>query len=143
MQLPQTFTGTVVHGAGLGHRTLGFPTANLNSNSWNLDLSENDYGVYAGFVFIPNDPPRLGVVSIAKNFTFQVPMPTFEVHILDFDADIYGKMLRVELQIHLRSMVPFTSIEQLKAQITSDIESARTTLKGRYEDTFEHSINHE
>jgi riboflavin kinase/FMN adenylyltransferase len=79
-----------------------------------LDLSENDYGVYAGFVFIPNDPPRLGVVSIGKNFTFQVPMPTFEVHILDFDADIYGVMLRVELQIHLRSMVPFTSIEQLK-----------------------------
>jgi FAD synthase len=136
MQLPQRFSGTVVHGVGRGHKTLGFPTANLDPDAWNVDTTDNDFGVYGGIIFVPGFPPRIGVVSVGKNLTFQVSTPTFEVHILDFDADIYGVDITVELRVRIRSMVSFTSIEQLKAQITSDVDSARSSLKEAYEEAF-------
>jgi FAD synthase len=128
MELPQTFTGTVVHGFGRGHRMLGFATANLSPHTWTIETTEEDFGVYGGIVFIPDEPPRIGVVSIGKNLTFQVKAPTFEVHILDFDADIYDVAISVDLHVRLRSMVPFTSVEKLKQQIASDIVAARGQL---------------
>jgi FAD synthase len=129
MLLPQTFTGTIVHGFGRGHRTLGFPTANLNPSAWTIDTTEDAYGVYAGVVYIPKESPRIGVISLGKNLTFGVKTPTFEVHILDFDADIYGVEMRVDVQLRVRSMMPFTSIDQLKTQIAKDISDARKGVK--------------
>jgi FAD synthase len=59
------------------------------------------------------------------------------VHILDFDADIYDVTIAVELHVQLRSMVPFTSVEHLKQQITSDIVAVRTQLESLHQGALE------
>ena len=128
MKLPKAFSGKVVPGFGRGSKLLGFATANLDETSWDLKLSEDDYGVYSGWVTLRKEPRRMCVLSIGKAHTFDVDKPTFEVHILDFDEDIYGIKLEVEITHLLRPMMTFNSAQELKAQITSDVKKARGLL---------------
>ena len=125
MNLPQTFTGEIIHGFGRGHKMLGFATANVSGVSWHVDVPEAAYGVYDGLVRIRGEPPRIGVVSVGKNETFDAMHPTFEVHILDFDEDIYGVTIEVELRTYLRPMIQFKSIDELIQQIAADCKQAR------------------
>lgn len=125
MNLPQTFTGEIVRGFGRGHKMLGFATANLSTGSWTVEVPEDAYGVYDGLVRIRGEPPRIGVVSVGKNTTFDALHPTFEVHILDFDEDIYGVHMEVELITFLRPMIQFKSIDDLIQQISTDCGHAR------------------
>jgi len=128
MQLPFTVKGTVVHGFGRGHSTLGFPTANVNPLSWKDDIDEKSFGVYCGSITIDNGITRIGILSIGKNVTFGVTHPTFEVHILNFNEDIYGKEVSVTISNFVRPMKVFTSINDLKNQIKKDIsDSLRLT----------------
>lgn len=128
MKLPKAFSGKVVRGFGRGSKLLGFATANLDETSWDLKLTENDYGVYSGWVTLRKEPKRMCVLSIGKAQTFDVEKPTFEVHILDFDEDIYGVKLDVEIVHFLRPMKTFNSAQDLKNQITSDTKKARELL---------------
>ena len=65
------------------------------------------------------------VVNIGNNPTFNAEKITVESHILDFDGDLYGKTISVELLEYLRPDKKFESIEKLKVQIKQDIETAR------------------
>ena len=129
MELPQKFAGTIIRGFGRGHKQVGFATANISTETWTLEIGEESYGVYDGLVYIRGEPARIGVVSIGKNHTFDAQHPTFEVHILDFDEDIYGIEMQVELRTFLRSMMPFKSVEELTKQISLDCEKAREHIQ--------------
>ena len=120
--------GLVGHGTGdqgiqLG-RTLGFPTANLY-------LSEEDLcpkrGVYVTQV-IYDGRQYGGVSNIGYNPTFGDTSLVAETHIFDFNADIYGRPLRINLLRHLRGEIKFDGPDALIRQIRRDIEVARKVL---------------
>jgi riboflavin kinase/FMN adenylyltransferase len=116
-------SGRVVAGKGRGGKVLGVPTANL--------APENDLlpscGIYA--VWVRLEGARLpGVANIGTCPTFNNQELTLEVHLLDFDGDLYGKMLQVEFVQRLREEKRFPSIDELAAQIRADMAAARTVL---------------
>jgi riboflavin kinase/FMN adenylyltransferase len=122
--LGRTFAieGTVVEGDRHG-RELGFPTANLDTNG--LALPPN--GVYAAHARLGQATHR-SVLNIGLRPTLANPEPTLQVeaHLLDFDADLYGQAMEIELVERLRDEQRFGSTDELAAQISRDIERART-----------------
>lgn len=125
MDLPKTFCGAIVHGFQRGSTILGFATVNIEVKAWAGEISEEWFGVYAGIVRLADDYERVGVMSIGKNVTFAAEHPTFEVHILDFDRDIYDDTIEIELTTFVRKMVKFNSVEELKASINHTTSIAR------------------
>lgn len=116
--------GDVQWGRQRGGAQLGFPTANLY-------LSEEDLcpkpGVYVTQVLY--DGRQYGGVSnIGYNPTFGDTSLVAETHIFDFNADIYGRPLKINLLKHLRGEIAFRSINDLVRQIRRDIEVARKVL---------------
>lgn len=116
--------GDVQSGRQRGGKQLGFPTANLY-------LSEEDLcpkrGVYVTQVLY--DGKQYGGVSnIGYNPTFGDTSLVAETHIFDFNADIYGRPIKINLLRHLRGEVAFSGIEPLARQIRRDIEVARQVL---------------
>lgn len=111
------FTGKVVNGDGRG-RTLGYPTANIKLNDDDKLLPM--LGIYAVFIFI--DGKRYnGLLSIGKRPTFYTNGNIIpEVFIYDFQADIYGKEVRVEILEKIRGEEKFNSSEELIKQMDSD-----------------------
>lgn len=131
---PVSVFGRVVHGANLGAR-IGFPTANL-------DLHQGLHpppGVYACRVHCmaegDGQPQRSfrGVANIGFRPTV-APRPTrlpqVEVHVLDFEGDLYGRRIELEFVAHLRGEVRFPGVDELAAQIARDVEAARRILPG-------------
>ena len=129
MKLPQTFKGKVVKGYGRGHSTLGFPTANISSEKWSVEILESEYGVYCGLVYLESELVKFGVISIGRNLTFNEIKPTFEVHILDFDKDIYNQICEIKLTHFLRPMISFKTIKDLISQIKLDLDQSISLLK--------------
>ena len=117
---PYSMSGKVVYGAQLG-RQLGFPTANVHMRHERPALK----GVYAvkldGLNAVANlgVRPTIGGVSKLK----------LEVHVLDFNANLYGKHVHVEFVHKIRDEMKFDGLEALKAQIALDVESARDFFK--------------
>jgi len=111
----------VMKGDRLGH-TLGFPTANLDVNG--LVLPPN--GVYAAQAMVAGRTHR-AVLNIGVRPTVQNPTPTtrLEVHLLDFNRDLYGQEIEVIFSDKLRDEQKFASLDELKTQIARDIETAR------------------
>ena len=105
-------------------REFGFRTANLNVRKFcNLR-----YGVYSVRVFIKDiDVSRefFGIANYGIKPTFDNESPILEVHIFDFNEDIYGKKIVVSFMKFLRKEKKFESIEKLKEQIIKDIEVAK------------------
>ncbi|MBC8245116.1 MAG: bifunctional riboflavin kinase/FAD synthetase [Verrucomicrobia bacterium] len=122
--LGRTFAieGIVVRGDGRG-RGIGFPTANLDT----LGLALPPNGVYAAHARLGQATHR-AVLNIGLRPTVAKPNPTpqVEAHLLDFDGDLYGQRLELELVDRLRDERRFGSAGELAAQIARDIESART-----------------
>ncbi|MBU1002719.1 MAG: bifunctional riboflavin kinase/FAD synthetase [Proteobacteria bacterium] len=118
-----TVKGEVQHGANRGGKLLGFPTANLKL----IDELFPATGVYA--VWATHEGRTMpAVANIGYNPTFGNAALSVEVHILDFDKDIYGRELRVQFVQRLRSEKKFEGIDELKTQIGHDIELGRTIL---------------
>ena len=116
--------GKVVEGHKRGGRLLGIPTANLNL----IDELVPKTGVYA--VFAEYEGKRLkGVANVGYNPTFGNQVLSVEVHIFDFNKEIYGEELRVHFVDRIRSEKKFSSIDELKNQILKDIEEAKDILK--------------
>lgn len=114
--------GEVVHGAKRG-KQLGFPTANLRTDKELLPKP----GVYA--VKVRRGEELLdGVVSIGCNPTFGREGQSLEVHLLDFDRQIYGERLRLYFLERLRDQIQFPDPAQLVQAIGRDVEQARTLL---------------
>jgi riboflavin kinase / FMN adenylyltransferase len=113
---PPEVEGIVVRGDGRG-RELGFPTANLDVPEGLLVPPD---GVYAGWTRV-----RRAAVSIGTNPHFDGVERRVEAHLLDFDDDLYGDRLVVELWSPLREQRRFDSLEELVAAIGADVERTR------------------
>ncbi|GAB6886584.1 bifunctional riboflavin kinase/FAD synthetase [Desulfothermus okinawensis JCM 13304] len=116
--------GKVVEGHKRGGRLLGIPTANLNL----VDELVPKTGVYAVFAEL-EDKKYKGVANVGYNPTFGNRVLSVEVHIFDFNKDIYGQDFRVHFVDRIRSEKKFSGIEELKSQILKDIEKAKEILK--------------
>ena len=121
MILPCSFNGTIIHGYGRGHSQIGFPTANLSPNCWQNVITEKQYGVYSGIVIVKNIE-YLCVISIGKCLSFNELKSTFEIHIINFNQNIYDEEINVRITYFLREMVFFESLNSLISQIKKDIE---------------------
>ncbi len=120
-----TLSGTVVKGRQLG-RQLGYPTANLElPESYKLVPAD---GVYAVRVRWKKDWYG-GMLSIGTNPTVEGTIRTIEVNIFDFDTEIYGEKLTLELVIWLRGQIKYNSLEPLIQQIGQDKLDSLTYLK--------------
>ena len=115
--------GQVISGRDRGGRLLGFPTANLEL----IDELTPRPGVYATEVFI--DGRRYeGATNIGYSPTFQNGAFSVETHIMDFNRDIYGKVIQVRFIERLRDEKTFSGPEELAAQIHKDVERAKQVL---------------
>jgi riboflavin kinase / FMN adenylyltransferase len=113
---PPEVEGIVVRGDGRG-RELGFPTANLDLPEGLLVPPD---GVYAGWT-----RDRRAAVSIGTNPHFDGVERRVEAHLLDFDGDLYGDRLVVELWSPIREQRRFDSLDELIAAIDADVERTR------------------
>lgn len=121
---PHWISGTVNHGKKLG-RVLGFPTANLPLSE---DLAEPKRGVYAARVTLQNGDVCRAVTNIGSRPTVgESTRITVETYLLDFEGDLYGQEIKVELVKFLRPEQKFGSLEELKAAVLNDIENCRPT----------------
>ncbi len=121
---PYSLAGIVVPGDGVG-RELGFPTANLDFSG----LALPPEGVYAVRAQVAGRQHR-AVMNLGRRPTLRhaVPELRLEVHLLDFSAELYGQEIEVVFVEKLREEKKFHSLNELKAQIASDIERARQLL---------------
>jgi riboflavin kinase/FMN adenylyltransferase len=120
-----SLSGKVVKGKQLG-RTLGYPTANIYVVE-DYKLIPAD-GVYAVLINYDNLIYQ-GVLNIGKRPTIEGKDRTIEVHIFDFDKDIYGENISISFVEKIRDEHKFESLDLLKAQIQIDAEKARLILK--------------
>jgi riboflavin kinase/FMN adenylyltransferase len=121
-RLPVSLRGTVSHGDKRG-RVLGFPTANLNGET----PCAMDYGVYASTTRIPGrDRTYRSVTSYGTRPTFDGFDTRIETHILDFNEDIYGQEIEVELVAFIRPELRFTTVDSLIEAIHGDIDTVRS-----------------
>lgn len=115
--------GLVTTGRNRGGKLLGFPTANI--------ILQNELcpktGVYAVTVECLNNLYQ-GVANIGYSPTFGDTQFTVEVHILDFDQNIYGQKIRVNFVERIRDEIKFPGIAELSEQIKKDVEKARAIL---------------
>lgn len=122
---PHRVRGQVVHGEARGGK-LGFPTANLAGVPTLLPAE----GVYAGWAQTPAG--RWGAaINLGPNPTFGVSERKFEVHLLDFQGDLYGQPLEIEFLARLRGTLRFAGIEPLLTQIRADVAATRDLTTGR------------
>ena len=118
--------GTIVKGKQLG-RTIGFPTANIQSNAEGAKLGQD--GVYAAWIRVEGIGDLMGcMVNQGKHPTVPDGAPTIEAHIFGFSGDIYGRCAVIEPVAFLRPEVKFGSVEELKAQLERDVGNAKAVL---------------
>ena len=119
---PLRLEGEVVHGKKLG-RTIGFPTANVLPPEGMVPLAD---GIYAAWAWLPGDTaPRPAITYVGKRPTVNTGDRVVETHLLDFDGDLYGQHLEVDLLEHLRPDAQFNSLEELVAQMQIDRRGAQ------------------
>ena len=118
-------SGRVVAGRQLG-RQLGFPTANIRLNRRQSPLA----GIFAVRVHGLGASPLDAVASLGTRPTVAGVEPLLEVHIFDFDVDIYRRQLEVEFVAHLRNEERFADLEALRRQMECDAAEARRLLTG-------------
>ena len=124
---PWMIEARVEHGDARG-RTMGFPTANMHLHHCLAPA----YGVYAVRVAILEGDHAVsrhdGVANFGIRPMYQVNVPLLETHLFDFDGDLYGKYLSVELIRYIRPEAKFPSLQDLIAQIAADAGTARAIL---------------
>ncbi len=124
MGAPWTLASLVEHGDQIG-RTIGFPTANLTLGGY----LRPPVGIYAALVGIGDETPsRPAAAYYGFRPSLDGEQERFEVHLLEFEGDLYDRQLRVALIQHLRGDKKLDGLEALKAQIAQDCSDARTAL---------------
>jgi riboflavin kinase/FMN adenylyltransferase len=121
---PYSLRGVVVRGDGRG-RHLGFPTANLKVP--NADKLIPPPGIYA-VQGVLRSGPHPGALHVGPRPTFKGSPPTIELHLMDFEEDLYGEEVRVDFIEFLREVRPFSTTAALVDQIREDVEVARAVL---------------
>jgi riboflavin kinase / FMN adenylyltransferase len=120
--------GTVVHGDKRG-KELGYPTANIQPDNVKKIIPKK--GVYAVWVRVDGTFYQ-GMMNIGNRPTFEGTESRLEVHLFDFNQDIYGKDVQVRFLKRLREEKPFSGIDQLVEQLGRDERAARNALKDRF-----------
>lgn len=121
---PYQLSGTVIHGDKLG-RELGYPTANIKIGDKNKVIPAN--GVYACYVLV-NGKKFKGMLNIGVRPTVHGHAKRIEVNIFDFDQELYGQRLILELKIRIRDEKKFENVEQLKERLAIDKNLALEVL---------------
>lgn len=119
-------SGHVLKGDQRGHK-IGFPTANLEFH----DSLVPRHGVYAVRVRIGEDRPQMldGIANVGLRPTFGGDTELLEVHLFNFDQEIYDRLIRVEFVGFLRAERKFDGAQELGSQIQRDIMACRTMLR--------------
>ncbi|KUO52276.1 MAG: hypothetical protein APF76_04370 [Desulfitibacter sp. BRH_c19] len=115
--------GRVVSGDKMG-RQLGFPTANLFINN---DIILPKTGVYATYTTLDGEKYK-SVTNIGFKPTFSAKSLSVEIHILNFTKNLYGENLQISFVQKLRDEKRFTNVNELKQQISFDVNIAKTIL---------------
>ena len=121
---PYRINGLVVEGRHNGHK-IDFPTANLK-----LDYPYifPDYGVYMGYAEV-NYQKYKAIINVGVHPTVgELAIPIIEVHIIDFEGNVYGKDIFVEFIDYIRPEKKFESLEELKKQLEKDRRKAKAQL---------------
>ena len=120
------FSGEVVRGNGIG-KTIGTPTANTKLNSYEKIIPYD--GVYAVVCQIKGANYK-GIMNIGYKPTVDEGQKrTIEIHLFDYEKDIYGQNLRTKVIERIRDEVKFNSLKDLKSQILKDNEKAKKILE--------------
>ena len=117
-------TGTVVKGKGLG-RKLNFPTANLSISEEYKLIPKN--GVYV-VSSIMDDQTVYGMMNIGFNPTVEGKTQSIEINFFDFDQDLYGKQIQIDIIDRIRDEQKFPSVEALKIQLKKDRETSLSII---------------
>ena len=124
---PHHYISKVVHGKQLG-RKMGFPTLNETLDPTRVTVP---FGVYFAKVTLEDGRSLSSVVNIGIRPTvnFSGEAPTLEAHVIDFNEDIYGKEIKVELFEKHRDEIKFDSIDSLQEQIKNDVSACLEYFK--------------
>ena len=126
---PYTLRGTVTRGKSLGRR-VHMPTANLKAPD---GVFIPAHGVYATVNRL-NGVEYIGLTHIGRKPTVETSgKVTIETYLLDFDGDIYDRIIETELHLYIRETRKFNSLEALKKQVDKDIIAARKFFDSRSE----------
>lgn len=120
---PYRMSGKIIRGRRIG-RDLGYATANVDLRRRQSAVM----GIYAVIVSGLTDGPLKGVASVGTRPTFDLSKPLLEVHLFDFDREIYGDYIHVDFIAYLRDEVKYDSVDDLVAQMNRDAENARSIL---------------
>lgn len=122
---PFSIVGMVVEGKHNGEK-IGFPTANLD-----LDYPYvlPKIGVYMGFVKLMSSKYKALICVSTHPTIMELNKPLIEVHLLSYKGDLYGREIDVQFVKHMRDIIKFDSLDDLKAQIQLDKEEAKKTLQ--------------
>lgn len=115
-------TGSVIRGDQTG-RTLGFPTANFDPSIVS-DIEQE--GVYAAAVLV-SDTEYRGALYVGSRLTLGETKRVLEIHLLDFEGDLYDKDLCFSIGSFIRPPMNFGSEAALKEQLASDVLAVRRT----------------
>ena len=118
-------SGTVVKGNAIG-RTIGFPTANLELGNAKKIIPAD--GVYSAWVKVDGTSYK-GMMNIGKKPTINNQARTLEVHLLEFEQDIYGEAICIEFVNKIRDEIKFTDILKLQQQLLLDKENVKKILE--------------
>ena len=116
--------GHVIEGQQIG-RTLGFPTANLKVLDGSKLIPKD--GVYAVHVEVKRQTFK-GMMNIGNNPSLISKKHSLEVHIFDFDSDIYDEQIEVRFIKHIREEISFDNLDALKIQLEQDEDTAKAIL---------------
>jgi len=135
MGRPFSVIAPIERGAGRGGKELGYPTANQYASDTSAVPAD---GVYAGWLTIIDDGDIDGdmepgvrypaAISVGTNPTFGDARRSVESFVLDRDADLYGRMARVEFVEKVRDMLKFNSVEELLEHMARDVSRTRDIL---------------
>ncbi|MBL8252517.1 MAG: bifunctional riboflavin kinase/FAD synthetase [Candidatus Competibacter sp.] len=123
---PYDMCGRVAHGDQRG-RTIGFPTANIHLHRRVTPV----YGVYAVLLSGPELRPWPGIANVGRRPTVQGVREQLEVHLLDYQGDLYGRHVKVDFLHYLRPEQRFESLDALRQQIQRDEQAARAYFSAR------------
>lgn len=114
----------VIKGSAIA-RKLGFPTANLN---WPEGLIKLPYGVYLGYVVVDKTYPALINWGVRPSID-KKKREFVEAHIFNFNADIYGEIIKIAFCQKIRNEINFSSSNELVAQISRDVSQAKKLMR--------------
>ena len=120
---PYRMSGKIMMGDKVG-RTLGYPTANVDLRRRQSAVM----GIFAVRVHGLPGGPKDAVASVGTRPTFEGTKPLLEVHIFDFDEDVYGEYIHVDFIGRLRSEAKFDEVDELVAQMHRDADNAKSIL---------------